>query len=132
MRGVPGWRRSFVERIVRRFAGAAALAAVLQLAVAATGAAWAGLMVYGFGSNSCGDWTLERSFRIGHLVAEQWLDGYLSGSDNETGHDLLNGTDATAATAWVDNYCHSHPLDMVANAADHLIETLEARQGFAR
>ena len=53
------------------------------------------------------------------MAFEQWLLGFLTGTADlaatpgviEPGKlDPLRGVDAEAVWAWVDNYCHAHPL----------------------
>jgi hypothetical protein len=61
-------------------------------------------------------------------MVEQWVLGFLSGvgygvgfietKTNPAGNiDPLNGTDAQGALAWIDNYCHAHPLDQIEAAS---------------
>ena len=44
---------------------------------------------------------------------EQWVTGFLSGIGfvGEDGADPLKGLDGNAVHAWIDNYCHAHPLE---------------------
>jgi hypothetical protein len=63
----------------------------------------------GAGNSSCGTWTLDT----------QWLLGFLSGIGflgKAEGLDPLNGVDAQAVLAWIDNWCHNHPLSPIADA----------------
>jgi hypothetical protein len=71
----------------------------------------------GSGTISCGTWTASR--REGRaLLPEQWILGFLSGIgyESEGGDNPLNGVDANAVWAWMDNYCRANPLDDVAKA----------------
>jgi hypothetical protein len=34
-----------------------------------------------------------------------------------TKYDPLNGTDREGVLAWIDNYCHAHPLEQISLAA---------------
>jgi hypothetical protein len=71
----------------------------------------------GSGTISCGTWTVWR--RVGRAsLPEQWILGFLSGVGYEGGggDNPLNGVDADAVWAWMDNYCRANPLDHVANA----------------
>jgi hypothetical protein len=72
----------------------------------------------GVGTISCGAWTASR--REGRAsLSEQWILGFLSGVGYEAGggDNPLNGVDADAVWAWMDNYCRANPLDRVAKAA---------------
>jgi hypothetical protein len=72
----------------------------------------------GVGNISCGSWTALR--RQGQAsLPEQWILGFLSGIgyDSTGRDDPLNGVDADAVWAWMDNYCHGNPLDHIATAA---------------
>ncbi len=71
-------------------------------------------------------------------VYEGWVAGFLSGSNsilaNSDAHiDVLEQakaeTDAQGLWAWIDNYCQTHPLDAVAQAADALGGELIRRVG---
>jgi hypothetical protein len=71
----------------------------------------------GLGTISCGTWTAWR--REGRAsLPEQWILGFLSGVGYEGGggDNPLNGVDADAVWAWMDNYCRANPLDRVAKA----------------
>jgi hypothetical protein len=72
----------------------------------------------GTGTISCGSWTALRRERQASLP-EQWILGFLSGVGYEgldRGDNPLNGVDADAVWAWMDNYCQANPLDGVAKA----------------
>jgi hypothetical protein len=96
-------------------------------------------VVLGIGNRSCGSWTQARH-SVGMLadVYEGWVAGFLSGSNsilaNSDAHiDVLEQakaeTDAQGLWAWIDNYCQTHPLDAVAQAADALGGELIRRVG---
>jgi hypothetical protein len=72
----------------------------------------------GSGTVSCGTWTALR--RQGQArLPEQWILGFLSGVGYEGaagGDNPLNGVDADAVGAWMDNYCQANPLDTLAKA----------------
>jgi len=71
--------------------------------------------VIGSGTISCGTWTAwRRSGQAAH--AEQWILGFLSGIGYEGVGDPLNGVDANAVWAWMDNYCQANPLDAIVKA----------------
>jgi|ERR1039458_3854960 hypothetical protein len=95
--------------------------------------------IMGAGMISCGEWTRLRSFegRAGNFKelaslyqAQAWVDGFVSGinSANNVHTDLLaSRPSGVAMYAWVDNYCRSKPLDVVAQAVDALVKELESR-----
>jgi hypothetical protein len=72
----------------------------------------------GMGTISCGTWTaLRRQGRA--QLPEQWILGFLSGVGYESGgrSNPLNGVDADAVWAWMDNYCHANPLVSISKAS---------------
>jgi hypothetical protein len=95
--------------------------------------------IMGGGMRSCGDWLRFRSFESGpkntsevssSYQLQAWLDGYLSGFNRAGlgGIDFLASQPSGAAlTAWVDNYCRSKPLNVLADAAEALIRELRSR-----
>ncbi len=40
---------------------------------------------------------------------------------NEGGEDPLRGVDAEGVWAWIDNYCHTHPLEMIERAGTEFV-----------
>jgi hypothetical protein len=94
--------------------------AILAVALASSSAkAEPGLIdIIGAGVSSCGKWTADQSQET-PIADDQWILGFLSGvafmgSGPET--NPLNGLDAQAVWAWIDNYCQAHPLDSIATA----------------
>jgi hypothetical protein len=86
-------------------------------------------VVLGVGSKSCGSWTQVR--RAGGVMAgnyESWIAGFLSGSNSiisgELKVDILEQqtklADAQDINVWIDNYCKSHPMVPIAEAANEL------------
>jgi|SRR6516165_4538362 hypothetical protein len=71
----------------------------------------------GSGTNSCGTWTAWRRQGIAGFP-EQWVLGFLSGIGYKGGNNPLNGVDANAVWAWMDNYCYAHPLDSIEKAGE--------------
>jgi hypothetical protein len=104
------------------------LAAALLISSAAEAADFSFI---GTGHSSCGSWTASR--RTGQAsLPEQWILGFLSGvgdvsasNANAVGgvteRDPLNGVDAQAVWAWVDNYCRANPLDKVVRAGEAFV-----------
>ena len=87
------------------------------------------MTIAGTGGASCGSWTQDRSYSDGgpRFGDVSWVQGYNSGAAVYTGQDLMSGVDAGAIQSWMDNYCASHPLSMVADGADQLVAKLRAR-----
>ena len=52
-----------------------------------------------------------------------WVLGWVSAAGYYSGQPLRD-TDSQAIAAWVDKYCHEHPLSKIADAAKSLVETL--------
>jgi hypothetical protein len=82
---------------------------------------------------SCGKWLEERQKRgVGDVQLQGWVLGYLSGANvNQQGTDFLVAVDAAAISAWLDNYCRQHPLEMLWEASDSLILDLAKRAASA-
>ncbi len=81
--------------------------------------------VFGVGwSSSCGLWTQVRKTSSPERgLSEQWVAGYLSAAneiDLPDIPDLLKGEDFDRLLAWIDGYCHEHPLDRLYQAASRL------------
>ena len=83
-------------------------------------AAAAPFHIIGPGLSSCGTWVANRGGHSssGAGIYESWVVGFLSGIGfvNDHGADPLNGVDAEAVWAWVDNYCGANPLDTIEKA----------------
>ena len=85
-------------------------------------------VVFGEGGASCGQWTQARqspSAKQGSMA--QWIVGFLSGRNLNSTTDFLSGTDFDGLTGWFDNYCKTHPLDLLTKAASELTDELRAR-----
>ena len=97
-----------------------ALAVVLFTGAARAADAWA----IGVGLKSCGAWTADR--RTPDWGSEaQWVVGFLSGVGYEgmkDGVDPLRGVDGAAVMAWLDNYCQTHPLQKLVDAAKAFVD----------
>lgn len=78
--------------------------------------------IAGLGMGSCGTWTEARRLNKSEGF-EQWTLGFLTGVAAGAGGKFnpLNGIDAHGAIAWIDNYCSSHPLEPISDAAQHFI-----------
>jgi hypothetical protein len=81
--------------------------------------------MYG-GTMSCGTWTSTRtqaqggdlSARYALIAYRSWVLGFLSGVGFAgVNLDPLRGLDTNAVDAWIDQYCQTHPLKDLADAA---------------
>jgi len=82
------------------------------------------------GPGSCGQWSGLRGIPItqpSKAVPLNWILGYLTGRSAASGRDLLGLVDIESASAWIDNYCQTNPLDMLGTAAARLGDELERR-----
>jgi hypothetical protein len=83
------------------------------------------------GMKSCGAWVKDRAEQpapsLSTMVDSAWLDGYLSGVAVARNIDFLKGVDENTIKLWMDNYCSSHPLDLIGYAADALSIELKKR-----
>jgi hypothetical protein len=81
-----------------------------------------GYIALGLGlSSSCGTWVEVRGRRLA-IGQEQWVFGFLTGVGSAGVYlpskvNPLQGVDANAVLAWMDNYCQAHPLENVGSAA---------------
>ena len=77
--------------------------------------------VIGAGTASCGTWTMNRRYpnSPAAVMAEQWVLGFLAGVafGGAASDDPLGGLDLGAVDGWMDNYCSSHPLVHIFDAA---------------
>jgi hypothetical protein len=88
----------------------------------------------GPGSHSCGSWTEDKATETSHHTNrfddESWVMGFLSGYNAYamTGDaDIAQGVSARDIFKWLDNYCASHPLDLIGTGVDALIHELHQR-----
>jgi hypothetical protein len=111
--------------------GAAALAVMLTTGISTQALAQQTHMttVAGFYNTSCGTWTQARANHQS-VDMEYWLRGFVSRVNmimSEWAPDFLKASDSDALFGWIDNYCHSKPLDLIPTAAMNLIIELRAR-----
>jgi hypothetical protein len=103
----------------------------LLLIVFAFGFSTAGNAVTVKGMRSCETWIKDRAEQperaFGARVDSAWLAGYLSGVAVARDIDFLKGVDESIMQSWMDNYCNSHPLDLMGDAADALSIELKKR-----
>jgi hypothetical protein len=83
------------------------------------------------GMRSCEAWIKGRAEQparaFGSKIDSSWLVGYLSGVAVARDIDFLKGVDISIINSWMDNYCSSHPLDLMGDAADALSIELKKR-----
>lgn len=73
--------------------------------------------VLGIGNRSCGHWTVERGTKSNFIITA-WVGGFVSGvGSSGKGFDPAHNLDGDAIWAWVDNYCHAHPLETIGGAS---------------
>jgi hypothetical protein len=79
---------------------------------------------YGQGMQSCGAWLASSTDKADRLFFTTWILGWVSAAGYYDAQGALRETDSDAIAAWVDNYCHAHPLDHIAVAAAALVTAL--------
>lgn len=81
--------------------------------------------VMGLAAMSCGRYTADRRQAPPDQdnLAYEWVAGYLSAYNQyvDPARDVIGTPDAAALSGWLDNYCTTHPLDNLAQAAMALI-----------
>ena len=78
--------------------------------------------MYGSGVGSCGEWLQERKGNDWYNKG-QWMLGFVSAAGYYANYTLKN-TDSKAFVAWMDNYCHAHPLEDFSTGVKSLVEEL--------
>lgn len=84
------------------------------------------------GSRSCSHWQEESRYaksstdmnKVPLLISKSWFLGYLSGRAEESGRNLLKGTDNDSIFLWLDNYCRANPGKTLENAGTELAREL--------
>ncbi len=87
------------------------------------------VMIYGPDpSPSCGAWTSARADKANHSnVYGMWVLGLITGISWNGPPLRTEGPDSKALLAWIDQYCATHPLDLLLTAAIRLSHELEKR-----
>jgi hypothetical protein len=75
----------------------------------------------GAGTVSCEAWTAARQHRTGWYDMAEWVLGFLSGVGYTGRAAPLQGWDAHAVAAWMDNYCRANPLKNLDAAAEAFV-----------
>lgn len=99
---------------------------ILLVGMSAAPPASANFNLIGAGLASCGTWTQNRKRpTLDTKQIEQWMLGFLSGAGyiGAPKYDPLNGLDAPAVLAWVDNFCAANPLKSISDAGYSFIDT---------
>lgn len=87
------------------------------------------VMVYGAGTDSCGQWTEHRR-TTGNIMADvelSWALGFLGGVMDVASVNLkmhFKNVDDDAVAGWLDNYCRAHPLEPLFRATEVLTNKL--------
>lgn len=93
----------------------------ILLAITLAGAA-SSPTVYGYGSDSCGQWLEARSGnQVNALAASSWLSGYVSAVGVAQKRDALNGKRMADAEYWVEGYCRDNPQRKVVLAVEAML-----------
>ncbi len=106
----------------------AILTAIFLMSISAEAQQSQTFRIGGEGLSSCGAWTRarqEKSFDA--TLYREWVAGFLSGVIIYSRDNVLAGSDFDGVWGWVDNYCHSHPLDHIADAAFALVTELQSQ-----
>ena len=84
-------------------------------------------------ARSCATWIIhERENEWPAFADQSWLAGYLSGKAVANNMDFLRNTDSPSLYLWVSNYCQSHQLETIADAADELSIELARKKGLVQ
>jgi len=88
------------------------------------------------GSRSCRDWQEQARYaksttemnKVPLLISKNWFLGYLSGRAEESGKNLLKGTDNDSIFLWLDNYCRANPDKTLDRAGTELMHELSRQK----
>jgi hypothetical protein len=81
--------------------------------------------VYGPGTVTCGTWTADRGNSVG-TNEKTWVLGFVSGVGYMAKFQL-KGTDHNGIEQWITQYCASHPLTDLSDAASALVDELRVQ-----
>jgi hypothetical protein len=84
------------------------------------------------GTRSCRDWQEQTRYaksatemnKVPLLVSKNWFLGYLSGRAEESGKNVLKGTDNDSIFLWLDGYCRTNPDKTLDKAGAALMREL--------
>lgn len=80
------------------------------------------------GDRSCGKWSARKQNPYTEASSEAWLMGYMTGLAIASEKDVLADTDGESMILWMDNYCRTHPLDLVGTGGATLFFELMGRK----
>jgi hypothetical protein len=85
------------------------------------------VVISGWGTASCGKYLSDISFQGDY---EAWIAGYLTAFNQKTPiiSNILMGTDALGALAWIKNYCLQNPTDDVLTATEKFTDFMRGKQ----
>jgi hypothetical protein len=88
---------------------------------------------FGDGANSCRAWTDARTRHPQRArLLEEWVLGFVSGANiYDDSPEMLKQMDEPTIFAWVDDYCRTHAVELVDDAAFELMQELLRRTGKA-
>jgi len=75
------------------------------------------VMVVGAGSNSCGKWLESKNNLGARYQYQQWIYGFITGSNYRTARKQSMPLDLESVSAFVDQYCSNNPLHALFLAA---------------
>jgi hypothetical protein len=84
-------------------------------------------VIYGAGTNSCGKWNTADGHRDRDFMTA-WVLGWVTAAGYYQVHGTLQESDVNTIRGWLDNYCHSHPLDGMPEATGALIRALANKE----
>ena len=103
----------------------------MWIAISVTGARAAEII--GHGTYSCGEWISDHQRQNADALADDaWVAGYLSAFNVYYDNDPTALNDYGGRTAWMNDYCRSHPLDQIIDATNKLILELKRQQASQR
>jgi hypothetical protein len=86
------------------------------------------------GDRSCGQWVEARRSEVITNVSTldsvsslNYLMGLMTGMALSENDDVLKITDADSVLLWMDQYCQTHPLDMITTGGMRLVMELRGR-----
>jgi hypothetical protein len=81
-----------------------------------------GVLVIGGGTHSCGKWLESKNDRASRYQFQQWVSGYISGSNYSNQRKQSRPPDIESVMAFIDQYCMNNPLHAVASAAAAVVQ----------
>ena len=83
--------------------------------------------VTSIGDWSCAEWSARRASGERVDAPQMWLSGYMTGLATALRVDVLAITDAPKVFAWMDDFCATHPDELLSTAGGLLFNELLAR-----